>query len=218
MDENLIQPVPGVRSRAIPHSPTPFAVQLGEWAFRQRSWLPVPFAVMLVSLRYERVHGTWPLAVGAALVFAGLCVRTWSVRHIGTISRTRSQRLGPLISSGPYALVRNPLYGGNFLLWTGFVLLSRLLWLLPIAWVAFAAQYGAIARWEHARLQAHFGKEYDEFAARVPAWWPRWGALDRSIAKAPRHPWSEVFFSERGTLAAAVLMIVLLVMSYLVWG
>jgi len=202
----------------IPHSSTPFAVQLGEWAFRQRSWLPVPFAVMLVFLRYQRIDGTWPLAVGLALILAGLSVRTWSIRHIGTISRTRSNRLGPLISSGPYAFVRNPLYGANFLLWTGFVLLSRLLWLLPIAWVAFAAQYGAIARWEHARLQGHFGREYDEFAARVPAWWPRWRALDRSITKAPRHPWPEVFFSERGTLAGAALMIVLLVICDLVWG
>ena len=202
----------------IPHSSSTFAVQLGEWAFRQRSWLPVPFALMLVFVRYERVHGTWPVAVGAALVLAGLSVRTWSVRHIGTISRTRSHRLGPLIASGPYALVRNPLYEGNFLLWTGFVLLSRLLWLLPIAWVTFGAQYVAIARWEQALLQAHFGKEYDEFAARVPAWWPRWRALNRSIVKAPRHPWPEVFFSERGTLAAAALMIVLLAISYLAWG
>jgi len=31
-------------------------------------------------------------------------------------------RLGPLVDSGPFAIVRNPLYVGNIMLWVGFAL------------------------------------------------------------------------------------------------
>jgi protein-S-isoprenylcysteine O-methyltransferase Ste14 len=44
---------------------------------------------------------------------AGELIRLWGVHHIGAISRTRSQRLGPLVATGPFALIRNPLYVGN---------------------------------------------------------------------------------------------------------
>ena len=190
-------------------------LRLGEWAFRQRSWLPVPLGLVLVFVRYRQVEGAWPLAVGAAIVLAGLGTRMWAVRHIGTISRTRANRRGPLIESGPYALVRNPLYEGNFLIWTGFVFLSRLLWMLPIAWAVFAVQYGAIARWEQESLHVHYGADYDEFSGRIPAWWPRWRAIGRAFERRSRHPWREVFFSERGTLAGAALMAALLAAKYL---
>jgi protein-S-isoprenylcysteine O-methyltransferase Ste14 len=47
----------------------------------------------------------------------------------------------------------NPLYAGNWFLWTGFVIWSELLWMLPIAWIVFWVQYGAIRRWEEAMLR-----------------------------------------------------------------
>ena len=53
---------------------------------------------------------------------AGELLRFWAVRHIGVISRTRSDRLGPLVETGPFALIRNPLYLGNIALWVGFTL------------------------------------------------------------------------------------------------
>ena len=54
------------------------------------------------------------------------CCGSGAVHHIGVISRTRSDRLGPLVASGPFALVRNPLYLGNIALWVGFALTARL--------------------------------------------------------------------------------------------
>ena len=63
---------------------------------------------------------------------AGELLRLWAVHHIGVISRTRSDRLGPLVSTGPFALVRNPLYLGNIALWVGFAISAQLVWLAPI--------------------------------------------------------------------------------------
>jgi protein-S-isoprenylcysteine O-methyltransferase Ste14 len=39
---------------------------------------------------------------------------------------------GPLVSSGPFARVRNPLYLGNIAIWIGFALTARLVWLAPV--------------------------------------------------------------------------------------
>ncbi len=75
-----------------------------------------PVAFLLVASPLD-----WCRAVGA-----GELLRLWAVRHIGVISRTRSDRLGPLISTGPFGWVRNPLYIGNLALWSGFTVSAGL--------------------------------------------------------------------------------------------
>ena len=155
------------------------------------------------------------MAAGAVLVATGQSLRLWAVRHIGTISRTRTTRYGPLMTAGPYAIVRNPLYVGNWLLWTGFAVWSRLLWILPIAWLVFFVQYRAIAKWEAAFIRSKYLTAYDEYAQHVRAWMPRWPPRAALVAVTPLHPWREVFFSERGTLLAVALMSLLLTIKEL---
>ncbi len=190
-----------------------FMERMGAWAFRQRSWLPVPLALVLIVVSWRSVQSPWAFYAGGGVVLGGLAVRMWAVRRIGTISRTRANRQGPLITSGPYAWVRNPLYVGNWLLWTGCVLLSELLWMLPVAWAIFALQYGAIAAYEESRLRGHYGAAYDEYARVVPRWMPRAGPRWTSRIPPTAHPWPEVVFSERGTLIAAAAMTILLILK-----
>ncbi len=185
----------------------------GAWLFRYRSSLPVPLALILVFVRKGEVTTPWVLALGPLLVVLGEGVRFWAVRHIGTISRTRTTRYGPLISAGPYRMVRNPLYVGNWFLWTGFAIWSGLLWMVPVAWVIFAVQYRAIARWEASFLRGIYAEAYDEYARHVRAWLPRWPAAGSPIQPAT-HPWGDVLFSERGTLLAVAAMSLLLVVKH----
>src|SRR5256885_132664 len=106
-------------------------VRAGGWLFKRRTWLPLPLALALLLLP----SGEEPrlvLVLGVAMVVLGELLRLWAVRHIGVISRTRSDRLGPLVASGPFALVRNPLYLGNIALWIGFALSAQLPWMVPI--------------------------------------------------------------------------------------
>jgi len=182
-------------------------IRLGGWLFRQRSWLPVPliFALLIIP-RQSQVSAVACWTIGAALVAAGEALRLWGVQHIGVISRTRSDRLGPLVSSGPFAFVRNPLYVGNILLWAGFAVSARLLSLAPIAVALLGFEYHAIVRWEEQLLDARLGPAYRSYASRVPRWipalWARPGLSAETAIDRAEFSWGDTLFSERGTLLA----------------
>jgi protein-S-isoprenylcysteine O-methyltransferase Ste14 len=152
---------------------------------------------------------------GAVLTALGEGLRFWAVNHIGTISRTRSERLGPLIDSGPFGFVRNPLYIGNIAIWTGFALTAQLAWLAPVVLLLLALEYHAIVKWEEQLLESRMGAPYRDYVSRVPRWIP-WskirGARTDGSAPAPSAVSSvrATLFSERGTLIAIAAGYVLL--------
>ena len=135
-----------------------------------------------------------------ALVSIGEGLRLWAVHHIGVISRTRSDRLGPLVATGPFAIVRNPLYLGNIALWVGFAVTARMLWMAPAIVALLGFEYHAIVRWEERLLESRLGDAYRAYAAAVPRWIPNLAALRAGRQHAPPHSWRDTFFSERGTL------------------
>lgn len=139
------------------------------------------------------------------MVASGELLRLWAVRHIGGISRTRSDRLGPLVASGPFARLRNPLYFGNIALWIGFAASAGLVWLIPPIVLLLAFEYHAIVRWEERLLEGRLGDNYREYAARVPRWIPLASpvSLDPQVSR-PKFSWRQTLFSERGTLMAIV--------------
>ncbi|MCC7416745.1 MAG: isoprenylcysteine carboxylmethyltransferase family protein [Acidobacteria bacterium] len=136
------------------------------------------------------------------LVAGGEALRLWGVRHIGVISRTRSDRLGPLVETGPFALVRNPLYIGNIGLWTGFALAARLVWLAPIVAGLLALEYHAIVSWEERLLASRLGDAYLAYQGRVQRWIPAARRPPSPPLAAPAGSWRGAVFSERGTLIA----------------
>ena len=177
--------------------------RLGGWLFRHRTSLPGPVAIVIVMLPGNESASPFLVGVGVAITIVGELLRLWGVHHIGAISRTRSERLGPLVAGGPFALVRNPLYVGNILLWVGFAIAARMLWLAPIVVVLLALEYHAIVRWEETLLESRLGQAYREYAARVPRWIPSFNRGDRGLRRATDgFSWRATLFSERGTLSA----------------
>lgn len=178
--------------------------RLGGWLFKHRTALPVPLAVALLLIPPN--WSSFSLSTSAALagvpiIVAGECFRLWAVHHIGVISRTRSERLGPLIDTGPFSIVRNPLYLGNTVLWIGFSVAARLVWLTPFVVLLLALEYQAIVRWEERLLESRLGDRYRSYVARVPRWIPRLRGFARAETAAV-FSWAETFYSERGTLIA----------------
>jgi protein-S-isoprenylcysteine O-methyltransferase Ste14 len=195
--------------------------RLGGWLFRYRTALPLPFAAAILGLRPGQAPSSAALvAAGIAVTSAGELLRLWGVHHIGAISRTRADRLGPLISSGPFALVRNPLYLGNIAIWVGFALTARLVWLAPVIVILLGLEYHVIVRWEEQLLESRLGDGYRAYASRVPRWTPhlfkRGERRDRreaiqtgispvsavSAVSTVGGSWRATLFSERGTFLA----------------
>jgi protein-S-isoprenylcysteine O-methyltransferase Ste14 len=195
------------------HPSRPLFLRVGAWLFRQRSWIPVPLALALLFIRAGEASSSLASPLGAAIVACGEALRLWAVRHIGVISRTRSDRLGPLVSSGPFSLIRNPLYVANIALWVGFALSARLVWMVPIVIAVLAIEYHAIVRWEESLLEKRRGEEYRAYLGRVPRWIP---SLPAAPAAAGRdlYSWRETLISERGTLVAIAVGYLLLWMKH----
>jgi protein-S-isoprenylcysteine O-methyltransferase Ste14 len=188
--------------------------RLGGWLFRHRTSLPLPAAIAILTLRLGEAPPSAPLlGAGIAITIVGELIRLWGVHHIGAISRTRSERLGPLVASGPFALLRNPLYVGNIALWVGFALTARLVWLAPVVLVLLGLEYHAIVRWEETLLESRLGQAYRDYAARVPRWVPvLFNRGDRTERRDEQRVFSlrDTFFSERGTFVAMALGYLLL--------
>lgn len=204
-------------------TPPDTTTRLGGWLFRHRTSLPLPAALAILTLRLgEAPPSAVLVGTGVAITIIGELIRLWGVHHIGAISRTRSERLGPLVASGPFARVRNPLYVGNIALWVGFAMTARLVWLAPMILVLLALEYHAIVRWEETLLESRLGQAYRDYAARVPRWMPlltnRRDRKDRrdkelsekdlpafsasSAVKQGAFSWRATLFSERGTFVA----------------
>lgn len=77
-----------------------------------------------------------------------------------------------LITSGPFGLVRHPMYLSIILLWAG-ATLALLSWLMAVGTAVLIPAFHLRARAEEALLTRHFGDAYTSYAARVPMLWPR---------------------------------------------
>lgn len=185
--------------------------KFGGWLFRRRTLVPLPIAAAILLIPpSETPRRALTILAGVALTAIGEGLRLWGVHHIGVISRTRSDRLGPLIDTGPFAYVRNPLYVGNILLWAGFAVTAGLIWLAPIVLVLLAVEYHWIVRWEEQLLESRLGEAYRNYTGRVRRWWPRLRARTEGRPRAdegqmkgrPRADLGQTLFSERGTLIA----------------
>jgi Phospholipid methyltransferase len=104
------------------------------------------------------------IAIGGVIAGFGLLIRAAASGHL------RKDR--ELATTGPYACTRNPLYFGSSLLATGFAIAGHSWWAGGIVIVYFAVFYYAVIRNEEDDLHKIFGLVFDEYAARVPLFFP----------------------------------------------
>ena len=163
----------GAPARRAPGVPGAVA-RSGEWLFRHRGWVPAPVVLVLMFGPNGGSQNGW-LAGGAAMA-AGEALRLWGVAAAGPETRRRTRSVSSLVTHGPFAFARNPIYTGNFLLWLGFAIASRTAWFVAAAAALFTIEYGLIVRFEERVLGAAFGEQYEHYVARTPRWLPRWPA------------------------------------------
>lgn len=169
------------------------AARIGARLFRTRSWLPVPFLLLALLARSNATATNW--IIGAALIVPGEFIRLAGVAAAGTVTRRRSRDVQRLVTYGIFGWVRNPLYVGNFLIWMGFVVISGVPWLVPLAIVVFALEYYFIVAYEEGVLESIFGREYLAYKKTTPRWVP---SAPKARESGP-HDWSEAWKSETST-------------------
>lgn len=135
--------------------------------------VPVPrvhAAALLAGVTLHRVRPwtlpvdrRWSSAVGLGLLGGGLFVVGWSVR---TVERVDVGSPDSLVTDGPYAHSRNPMYVGWTGLYAGVVLLMSSVWLLLALPVVLVCTHAQIRR-EERSLGRAFGDEYDSYRQTV---------------------------------------------------
>ncbi|HET6511960.1 MAG TPA: isoprenylcysteine carboxylmethyltransferase family protein [Candidatus Kapabacteria bacterium] len=145
--------------------------KLQHWLFTNRSYTPIPFLILLLII--GRPTWTW-VWVGLAMLIAGELIRIYSVGYAGLETRATSDVGAPrLVTAGPYGHVRNPLYVGNILMYTGIGVMGGIWWLPLLGLLWFGFQYYMIVEREQSFLRREFGAEYQTYCEHVPAFFPR---------------------------------------------
>ncbi len=143
-------------------------LEIGENLFQWRNYTIIP-AMMILLL----FNSTTPRSatIGTLLIVLGMIARIYTVAFMSDDTQD-SPGSDQLITSGPFALVRNPLYISNILITLGVVFYSGVVILGTLILGFFVFQYHCITKYEESSLLAKFGDEYQRYMDRVPAWVP----------------------------------------------
>ena len=130
--------------------------------------MPLPFLLVMIIFADPTPVS---MITGFLIAALGEFVRAWGVFYVGSETRVTGEvGASRLVTSGPFAHVRNPLYVGNILLYVGVGVMSLALfpWLQIVALIWFIFQYTLIVLEEERFLKQKFGQEYEEYCASVP--------------------------------------------------
>jgi protein-S-isoprenylcysteine O-methyltransferase Ste14 len=145
-------------------------------------WPPLLLAVALVAaialqafypLRFGRgeageiLRGAGIVALLAAIGLIALAVA--ELRKANTTVMAH-RAAGHLVTSGPYALSRNPIYLGMAIALIGLGLVTGNVWLILASFICGYAQQKLAIEREEAHLQHRFGKAWRDYRKRVRRW------------------------------------------------
>lgn len=125
--------------------------------------------------------GSWIFfTAGLLIAVFGEIIRIWAA---GNLNKT-----AVLATGGPYAMTRNPLYVGSFLMAAGFCVIATnpqhwlhtaLLWLVVVA--GFLTVYRIQVESEEKHLAGVFGDDYASYIKNVPPYFPKLACLSQAL-------------------------------------
>jgi protein-S-isoprenylcysteine O-methyltransferase Ste14 len=168
--------------------------------------VPVSLLFVIAYLIFSKLSFTF-LYIGLPLIIAGESLRIWASGYLHKATK--------LTTSGPYALIRNPLYAGNFLLGLGFILIAWHLYLFIFFALLFVFLYYVTIKSEEERLQKLFGKPYLQYKQHVPSIIPR---LHPYHGEKEKFKWTQVMKNReyRAIIGITVLFVLQLLKTVLI--
>ncbi|MEI6631739.1 MAG: isoprenylcysteine carboxylmethyltransferase family protein, partial [bacterium] len=143
---------------------------------------------------------------GVAFILLGQLFRTSARGYKAEHSRQGES----LISSGPYSLVRNPMYLGILLIGLGIVLVLFKWWVAGIFLLIFILRYVLLIFKEEKKLLKIFPEDYLHYQLRVPRLWPSPTTLLQRDIREYLPLKSSWLKKEIGTILAVLLLTLLL--------
>ncbi len=144
---------------------------LGRYQRRRRGGLAVLIAAFfgLIAfsgslhdeLTHERIEST-----GLALILVGIGGRLWSILYIG------GRKSAELVSTGPYSMMRNPLYFFSTIAAAGIGAQTGSVVVTIASALLCAAVFHIVALREERHLKTALGAPYEEYLRRVPRFLP----------------------------------------------
>ena len=184
--------------------------------FKYRSYTPIPFLLVMVIFQKATLIS---MLIGFLIALTGEFFRLWGVVYAGSETRTTGGVGGTyLVVSGAFGHVRNPLYLGNILLYTGIGIMSMALfpYLQIFAFIFFYIQYLVIIAEEEKYLLETFKEDYQHYYDNVPRLFPRPSSYKTERVEQPPLNIKAGLRSERRTLQAFSSVVIVLIILYLV--
>jgi protein-S-isoprenylcysteine O-methyltransferase Ste14 len=192
------------------------AGERGARIFEHRKLIHPPLLIAALLLGGATLPGR---VIGGVLLLAGLGVRFWACRYMGGAAHVHTRKARkhrPLMTGGPFAHVRHPIYLANGAMLAGACLLVGPAWFAAVAFEAVLLWYRSVADWEE-RLQASLHPlAWPRYAEVVNGWLPRLVPLRRAelgvVARAdtaadePTYAWRQVLRRERGAIVTVIVL------------
>lgn len=157
------------------------------------------------------------LIIGFLIAAIGEGIRLWAVSYAGSETRVTSGVGGTyLVTQGPYAIVRNPLYWGNIIIYFGMGVMSNALFpYLPIAGlVYFFFQYYCIILTEEDFLRSKFKDVLDKYYNSVSRFMPGAGKVPQEIVSKLSLNFNAGWRSEKRTLQSFFITIIIILFFF----
>ncbi|MBI4355761.1 MAG: isoprenylcysteine carboxylmethyltransferase family protein [Candidatus Omnitrophica bacterium] len=153
------------------------------------------------------------LSVGVGLALLGLLIRLWANGYVGhvKVNWTEPQRgeakIGRLITAGPYAHVRHPLYLGTLLIGLSLWVIVGRFWLGVVGITLFLIIYRRKMDEEDVTLQREGGEAFGQYQRTVPRWLP---TGRRATQPSGQWSWQGIVASKEPKTVAWVLVLLIL--------
>ncbi|MES2628209.1 MAG: isoprenylcysteine carboxylmethyltransferase family protein [Bacteroidota bacterium] len=155
----------------------------GNVLFRYRSYIPVAMYVLAVLVLWldpqnfinpDNLTASY-LCFGFSVI--GMIVRFIVIGYVPKATSGRNTSEGQVAETvnnkGIYSLVRHPLYLGNFFMWLGIFAYVGNVWFIIVSCLLYWVYYERIMFAEEFFMRTKFGTQYTDWAAKVPAFWPK---------------------------------------------
>lgn len=173
------------------------------WLRLRAVWLALPpflyFADPTVRL----------LLAGGAVSLLGVLLRAWAG---GALRKDKV-----VVTTGPYAYTRNPLYLGTLLIGVGATIAADLPWWGVAAVLIFIPVYGQTMRREARELEEWFGSPYRAYARKVRLLWPRLTPYRPAEVQSDPFTWERYRINREWEAALGTAFLYALLLARYIW-